>query len=304
MIFATDLDGTLLYPKRRLGVLSGANREFLRFLHQQGWDITVVSGRNSRLHRYINRNLGFGVSYIGCNGGFILDERGQLVKKQPLDAQLPLDIYARLVERCGLGAWALMDETELDWYDAHNLSTALTALVVISNFFLFRYKEKFSLKRREFLHRLAQGGVCKLMAVCDFGPNMRRRIHQAYQTMNQLYGDRCSIAVSQIALEVTARGVTKGEALAEFARERQTPVEDVIVVGDSGNDVSMFDTFPHSFCMRSADPWIQAHAAHVIDTVDQIRAFLDHPERMADDLETFPARRASRIAPADAYAED
>lgn len=297
MILATDLDGTLLYPKRRLGVLSRPNREFLRDLHQRGWEIVVVSGRNSRLHPYLNRDLGFGVSYIGCNGGFILDESGNLVRKQAVPTQLALDIYARMVERCGLGAWALMDESEKTWYDVHNLSAAITAMVVVFNFFSFRYKEGFTLKQPEFLHRLARGEVCKLMPVIQFGPHMKERIHRAYHTMNQQYGDQCSIVVSRIALEITARGVSKGSALSEFAKERQVPVEEVIAAGDSGNDVSMFDTFPHSFCMRSADPWVQAHAAHIIDRVDQIQEYLDHPERMSDDLVTFERRRVMPIAP-------
>ncbi|HBR85749.1 MAG TPA: hypothetical protein DEA32_00960 [Firmicutes bacterium] len=169
VILATDLDGTLLYPRKPIGVLAERNRNFLRRLHAQGHAIVAVSGRNSKILPDLNKDLGFAVPFIGCNGGFIIGEDGKLIEKRPIDKDVVLELYASMIDRCGIGAWLVMDETEQDYFDVHNLSSFATVLAVIGNFFSFKYGEKFSLNRKEFLHRLSRGNICKLEALTGIG---------------------------------------------------------------------------------------------------------------------------------------
>ena len=51
--------------------------------------------------------------------------------------------------------------------------------------------------------------------------------------------------------------------------------DNILVVGDSGNDVSMFDCFnANSYCMSHAPDSVKAHAAHVIDKVADLEQIL------------------------------
>ena len=43
---ATDLDGTLFYPKRMFRLISTANRQFVRNASEAGKDVILVTGRN------------------------------------------------------------------------------------------------------------------------------------------------------------------------------------------------------------------------------------------------------------------
>ena len=297
MLFATDLDGTLLKPQKPIGVLEGHNRDFLIDLNRRGWSVALVSGRNANLREPLQRDLGFPVIFVGCNGGFTLDEEGRLIRKVALSRDLLLQIYATMVDRYGISAWAAMDETVFNYFDIHDLSRALLNIVRLGNFFSFSLKEKYSLKRDEFLHRLTEGGVCKLMAVTGLGKKKIAQAQEAYVVIRDLIGDRCSVTISSFSIEMTAKEARKGLALEELCQKRGIDRNDVYVVGDSGNDISMFDTFPHSFCMRRAAPWIRAHAAHTVDRVSDIAEYLKHPETLDKDLETFEERRKMPLGP-------
>ena len=68
-------------------------------------------------------------------------------------------------------------------------------------------------------------------------------------------------------IEVASFGTNKGHSLTKLVEAKKWNKDDVIVIGDSGNDVSMFNMFPQSYCMEHAHPSIKKHARHVIKRV-------------------------------------
>ncbi len=64
-------------------------------------------------------------------------------------------------------------------------------------------------------------------------------------------------------IEVTVKGVNKGNALLAYCRKLGISKEEVIVFGDSENDLSMFRVFPHSYAMANSEEETKRKAAHV-----------------------------------------
>lgn len=69
-------------------------------------------------------------------------------------------------------------------------------------------------------------------------------------------------------LNVTAAGVTKGAAVAWAARRVGLGLDELMVVGDSENDLSMFDVAGTAVAMGQAAPHVQARAHLVTGTFD------------------------------------
>jgi hypothetical protein len=61
-------------------------------------------------------------------------------------------------------------------------------------------------------------------------------------------------------LEVTKTGVNKGSALKHLVRHLSLPLADVLAIGDSCNDVSMFEVAGTSIAVENANPEVQARA--------------------------------------------
>lgn len=54
-ILATDLDGTLFYPKRRITMISKRNLKFIRDFVDNGNKLLIVSGRNVKFAKKVEK---------------------------------------------------------------------------------------------------------------------------------------------------------------------------------------------------------------------------------------------------------
>ena len=59
------------------------------------------------------------------------------------------------------------------------------------------------------------------------------------------------------------------ESLRELFKRCDIKDDEVIVIGDSGNDIPMLDEFPNSFAMKSAPDYVKSHAKGLINYVTQ-----------------------------------
>jgi len=68
---------------------------------------------------------------------------------------------------------------------------------------------------------------------------------------------------------LTHEGVTKGSAMRSIAEEYGITMQDVMYVGDAGNDLSALQIVGHPIAMGNADPAVIAAAQHTVDHVDR-----------------------------------
>lgn len=98
-------------------------------------------------------------------------------------------------------------------------------------------------------------------------------------------------------LNLTAPGISKGAGVEWSARRSGISARELLVVGDSGNDVSMFAVAGTAVAMGQASDEIKAAAHLVTESLDDdgcalaLRAFLDSIP--ADDSQDVPAAAAS-----------
>ncbi len=68
---------------------------------------------------------------------------------------------------------------------------------------------------------------------------------------------------------LTHAGVTKGSAMRSIAEEYGVALQDVMYVGDAGNDLSALRIVGHPIAMGNADPVVIEAAKHTVDNVDR-----------------------------------
>ena len=108
-VIATDLDGTLFYPKRRVRMIDTNNKLFLRKFIDNGGRVVLVSGRNIRYLEKVKRKLKRPVDAIGCNGAFIkVDDK--FIKKSPMNNQRLLKVLGEMNKRYKIAGVFLMCE--------------------------------------------------------------------------------------------------------------------------------------------------------------------------------------------------
>jgi Cof subfamily protein (haloacid dehalogenase superfamily) len=68
---------------------------------------------------------------------------------------------------------------------------------------------------------------------------------------------------------LTHEGVTKGRAMSSIAESYGVPLQNVMYIGDAGNDLSALRIVGHPIAMGNADPAVKAAATHTVDHVDR-----------------------------------
>ena len=274
-LIATDLDGTLFYPKKRITVLSKENRKFLKEFIDNGGKVVLVSGRNAAVLPKVEKKVGHSISLLGCNGSFLIED-GQLKDEHPLPNDVCLEVYNKLKNNFGIIAWFLFDNTPALYVSiASGISSALLTVSKIYNLTLGVYKEKLIFGEKKFVKKLAEGKNFKLMPIFGLGKSSYVKAKQAFMAINDLYKDKITVCCTDNSLEMTALGMNKAVGLSEYINNLGIDKSEVAVVGDSGNDLVMFKNFENSFCMEHSEQEIKNQAKYIVKRVYILKDYID-----------------------------
>lgn len=271
-VIATDLDGTLFYPKRRVRMINTDNKFFLRKFIDEGGRVVLVSGRNIRYLEKVERKLKRPVDAIGCNGAFI-KVNNKFIKKSHMNNQRLLKVLDDMNKRFKIGGIFLMCDEYNFIVPKHEFGIYNRIGFTLYQLWQGIYKEK-TIRNDKVLHQaLKDAKIYKVMLF--FGPSKKKMIY-CYNAMNEmikLYPD-FAFAYNGPSIEMSNSNATKALAVKQYLDYLKIKHDNVMVVGDSGNDVSMFETFPNSFCMAQASDEIKGKAKHIIRRVNEIEKYL------------------------------
>ncbi len=80
-LIATDLDGTLFYPKHRIRMISKKSLRFIRKFIDEGNQFAIVSGRNASFGFKVAKKINREISIVGCNGAFVYHKNKKIFSK-------------------------------------------------------------------------------------------------------------------------------------------------------------------------------------------------------------------------------
>lgn len=104
--------------------------------------------------------------------------------------------------------------------------------------------------------------VYKVMPLFGFSENNKKGMKKAKEfaeRMRGILGDYYEFFESGTAVEIVAKGTNKAKSLRELFARCNIKDEEVIVVGDSGNDIPMLDEFPNRFAMNTAPEYVKKY---------------------------------------------
>lgn len=274
-LLATDLDGTLFYPKRRIRLISNKVKKFIQRFMDEGNYFTVVSGRNitpaNRVYKRLERN-GFAV---GCNGAYIT-EGGKVIHSQTIN---PDDLFALIKyveENYPIKEFYVM--TDRDEFIMRRKFKSLFYRFV--NFLWYIYqgalRNPYYIDEKKFYDAIKEGHAYKLMIMFGVTKKDIRCSQKANKDLFEKFGDKLECSWSNEFIEISSYGCSKSNKLKFLADYLKINHNDIYVVGDSGNDISMFKAFQeHSFCMSHAPLSVSKHAKHKIRRFEDIEKYLD-----------------------------
>ena len=114
---------------------------------------------------------------------------------------------------------------------------------------------------------MKNGKVYKVMTFFGMGKSKRTLSKEINKELRDNFPEIES-SWSLIVNELTPKGCNKGEGLEHYCNVAKIPADDVYVIGDSGNDIAMFQKFhEHSYCMAHAYPSVKKYAKYTVSRV-------------------------------------
>ena len=262
-VLCTDLDGTLLYPKFPTRYISRRNRRFLKHWVDEGNKVALVTSRYKTYTDRLKKEIDRPFDLIGASSAYI-ETDGKVIRDISLDKEIR----------------TILDEINERFHPIAFLITTKKYPIVINivkkssrfllNFyrlywlFNFRLREKYVVSKEIFDDEFENGHVYKVIVF--FG--LRKKKSDIAKEVNKLLRERfpnIESSWSGIANEITPVDCNKGAGVKIYCEHLGIDPKDVYVVGDSGNDITMFNAYhENSYVMRKAYPSVKKYAKHSI----------------------------------------
>lgn len=260
-VIATDLDGTLLKPKRKISLVEKENKNFVKNFYG---DIVLNSGRRATFCAKICNKLKIEHNFIALNGAIIV-KNGNVIYRQSMKKTIVSNMLEFVDE--------YYDNYEFLIYDKYDKIICYTP-------------NKSKAKKKYFKSFLKNGRLCEKIIV-------NNKLVKKYLTDNtdiykvliyfndtedmsnllkEKYGEHFEFYVSGHSIEISPIGVSKGAALKYLIETTNVKPDEVFVVGDNYNDLSMFEMFSNSFLVTK-DSISNIKTKYTIDKFSELEEY-------------------------------
>jgi Cof subfamily protein (haloacid dehalogenase superfamily) len=272
-VLFSDLDGTML-SKNHDGTEVFVDKHHQQLLHQlisQGVKVVSVSGREVEFtQNYLNQQLGFNFDAIGSNGATITYQQ-QLVSYYPCQKSHLIEICEFLRHVEDINPFILEHDGTITML--HNDRFPFNEFrEAVKHGNIAKVEEEISL-----MEKLQDPNIPDPPKMCISTANYSQT-KQWVQALNYQFSEYFDVFNSALRyIEVVAKGVNKGSGVMELCRLMNVELDEIAVVGDAENDISMLTLTPHSFAMAHGQSMVQEHAKHLAhDYSEVVQYILDH----------------------------
>jgi Cof subfamily protein (haloacid dehalogenase superfamily) len=265
-LVAVDLDGTLIGESLQI---SDIDCQAIESAKQQGVEICLATGRLFSAARPFALSLGLSGFLIPLNGAAVYRiATGELVRAVPLEK----DVAVEALDAFRAGGFRSQlyfdDHLYLDGTDertADYLRLSRVTPIMVPD-----------LRALLTTDPPDAPGPMKVLGI-----SAEESVQAGVSALRERFGNRANVFRSlRRFLEVTDPGANKGAALAWIAGQLNIPLDRTAAIGDSDNDVSMFEKAGQSFAVAGGTPAALSGAKTLVGprgsgVADALRAILD-----------------------------
>lgn len=256
-LLACDLDGTLVETEKNF--IRKDNIKAIKHLRKEGHKFIVSTGRDAKgIKSILKDNDGLEFDYLVlCNGALILDKNFNEIYKNTLPHNVVRSVYDSIYKTNTDGDAAMYvtygDKSSVFYEgDAKEFKDFLGAFQYINN-----DDEVFSTEREY-----------NLISVFSKSSN-----HLAAEDIkNKLldtFGDSYGIFRNQAFVDMVGKDCSKGAGLKKIIESENWNIDNLYAIGDSHNDVSMFNITKNSFTFNHAEESVKIHTNHTVNYVHE-----------------------------------
>ncbi|MDR0831702.1 MAG: HAD family hydrolase [Bacillales bacterium] len=268
-ILATDLDGTLLYPKRLFSLVYKPNLKFIRKWNEAGNKVILISSRGNIFIEKVIKQLNFPCSYVAYNGAKV--SCPDFIRTTSVNKEKMKEIFAYcegLSQRINAITY-FEDGVYTFWSQKIDFVT----YIIVKSLKIFMGRRYEKVEVRGFKKKLASNmEIYKSVFIFS---NKSLAKEKFYNYLKDNYSAYFEIQNLNHGVEIIPQNLNKGKRLLEIVDFYKYNHNDVYCVGDDLNDLSMLELFENSFAMAQGSPLLKSKAKHIIKAVKDIGKYME-----------------------------
>ena len=273
-LLAIDLDGTLFYPKRKRKCICKKNVKFLRKWIDAGNKVVLVTSRSTQFTEKLKDEIQRPIDFINCCSSQIISDDKMIYEKSMPNEKLKLILS--FIEKTYQPIALLMTSENHPCIVKYNrkVNPFYLWFYRIWRWFQFSYREPYVYDNDLFEKELNSSKIYKIMVFIGLRKNKTKISKETNKELREAFTDIESSWTAQVN-ELTPAGCNKGDGVARYCELKNINSDDVYVIGDSGNDITMFNKFhEHSFCMKRGHPSVRKYAKTIVSRVYKLEDIL------------------------------
>lgn len=248
-----DLDGTLLTDKK---TITKENIETIRKASGFGINICIATGRIYKFVDHIKETLGNKIKVIASNGGIILKDDESLsfkalsyeeiLRLKNLTKDYNVDIYLNTENEI------ISEKSIPNTYSYKVINNGLEdkyKVNIVENYHFENLKDDKKYK------------IVKAICINKEDLNEVKKVRQLLEETNEF---EISSAEHHYC-EINSKGVSKGKAVEELAKNLKIDIKEVMCIGDGGNDIEMLKRAGISIAMKNGMEDVKSLANYITE---------------------------------------
>ena len=273
-LLAIDLDGTLFYPKRIKRCICKKNVIFLRKWIDAGNKLVLVTSRSTQFTAKLKDEIARPVDFINCCSSQIIANDKMIYEKAMPNKQLA-KILKKIEDNYDPIALLMTSENHpCIIKSGRRVSKIYLNFYRLWHWFQFSYREPYVVDDEMFENELKTAKIYKIMTFIGLRKNKAKISKEVNKELREEFPEIESSWTQQVN-ELTPMGCNKGNGVERYCKLMDINMDDVYVVGDSGNDITMFNKFhENSYCMKRGHPSARKYAKHIISRVYKLEKLI------------------------------
>lgn len=252
---ASDFDGTLY----RNNKISTEDLDALKKLKKKNNKVILATGRSLKELKIILASYSFPYDYLVlCNGAMILDKNNKEISKNIISNETRKAIINKFYN---IG-------NALIYYDTgHGIKIIENKSVDTSHMegnFLNENGEIITLEEA-----LTDDSDCEIMSIFSTN-NSIENSERIKELLLENHSNDIEAFRNSFFVDIVSKGCSKGNALINVLEMENSTVDHIYCIGDSMNDITMFNITPNSYTFNYTEEVVKKHATHLVDNVFEV----------------------------------
>lgn len=273
-ILFSDLDGTLLKENdEHTSGISNENREAIKTLKDHNIHFAVATGRSIHfLQRYFGKE--FDLDTVAMAGAMVKVNQ-QIIYQSEFDHDETLALLD-ILKTSGY-YYECIGVTHDNVYIFQDETKACERRYTSDKHYFHDHKDIHPLSLCEYMSDY-RNPILNCLFVHLEDPN---HVNHYQQMLSQRFMNQYAfIRNSPKSIIIAKDGANKGTGIFRACQALHYSLQDTACVGDSENDIEMFEMIPLSFCMSHAPEYVKSKAKYIVDSVHEcISIILDLNEK-------------------------